>query len=138
MKQTDFARGTAEDRKAYIIRPYEEVPLTELLPAANSHLVVGEQLTVSFLTMKAGSEFNLHSHPHEQLMIVLEGYCEQIIDGKLYHVEKGDALYMPSNVVHGSFLEVDCKVIDVFVPRREDYIEKYKQQNPGKGIRFED
>lgn len=139
MKQSDFAIATQDERKNHISRPYDEIPQTALLENAHSHLLTGEQIMVSFLTMKAGSEFDLHTHVNEQVMIVLEGWCDQIIDGKIYHVEKGDVLYMPSGVVHGSILgDSDCKVIDIFTPVRDDYKEKFHTQNPGKKLPFQD
>lgn len=83
---------------------------------------------VSFLTMKAGSTFEIHSHPNEQVMIVLEGYCDEIIEGKVYRVEKGDVIIIPPNVPHGAIIgDVDCKVIDIFSPPREDYKKKLEE-----------
>jgi gluconolactonase len=137
MRREDFPEASEEDRKKYVVRAYEEIPLTELTTGAFSHLLRGKNILVSLLTMKAGSVFELHSHPQEQIMIVIEGYCDEIIDGKIYRVEKGDVLYLPPNVVHGAFIgDVDCKVIDIFSPVREDYIQKYLEQHPDAKVFF--
>jgi quercetin dioxygenase-like cupin family protein len=105
---------------------YPDIPLTELVPGSDSHLVFGERVMVSFLTMSANSFFPPHRHEAEQLMIVLEGYCDEIIEGKLYRVNPGDVILLPSNIEHGAYLrEVDCRVIDIFSPPREDFKEKY-------------
>ena len=53
-----------------------------------------------------------------------------IIDGKIYSVSAGDVLYLPANVPHGAFIEEDCRVIDVFCPCREDYMQKFVEQHP--------
>ena len=133
MKESDFFKTSPKDRKKYIIRPYAEVPLTELTRGALSHLVWGENIMVSFLTMKAGSTFELHSHPQEQIMIVTDGYCDEVIEDKVYRVKKGDLIRLPANVSHGAFVrEVDCKVIDIFSPVREDYKGRYFEQNVTK------
>jgi quercetin dioxygenase-like cupin family protein len=127
MKESDFNKATQEDRQKHIVRPYEGVPLTELVPGSLSHLIGGENVTISFLTMKAGSAFELHSHPQEQIMVVIEGYCD----------EKGDVIYLPANIKHGAFIrEIDCKAIDIFSPPREDYKQKYFEQNKGKKFKF--
>ncbi len=137
MKETDFSAATAGDRERYVTRPYEAVPITELVKGSNSHLVRGSNAMLSFLTMKAGSVFELHSHPEEQIMIVLEGHCDEVIEDRIYRVGPGDVLRLPPNVRHGAFLrEVDCRVIDVFSPARRDYAARFREQHPDATLRF--
>jgi quercetin dioxygenase-like cupin family protein len=46
----------------------------------------------------------------------------------LYPVKEGDVIIVPSNVEHGAQIhEVDCKAIDIFVPPRQDYLEKLRK-----------
>lgn len=137
MNKKEFQTAKDQDRAKYITRPYEEIPLTALVEGSNSHLVNTDQQTISFLTMKAGSSFAVHSHENEQVMIVIDGYCDEIIDGKIYRVSKGDVIRLPPNVPHGAFLmEVDCQAIDIFTPPRSDYLEMYQEQNPGQKMIF--
>lgn len=129
VQRCSFLRGSPEERRKYIVRPFEEVPLVELSRGAFSRLVWGRNIMVSFLTMKAGSIFEVHSHPNEQIMVIVEGYCDEIIDGKVYRVEKGDVIIIPSDVPHGALVgDVDCTVIDIFSPVREDYKRKFKEE----------
>jgi quercetin dioxygenase-like cupin family protein len=105
---------------------YPDIPLTELVPGSNSHLVFGEKITVSFLTMSANSYFPPHRHEPEQIMIVIGGYADEIVEGKLYRLERGDVMLLPSNIEHGAYLrEVDCQAIDIFSPPREDFRDKF-------------
>ena len=137
MDEKRFSIATELDRKKYVVRPYEQLPQTELVEGSFSHLVNTEKLTISFLTMKAHSYFEIHTHENEQFMIVVDGYCDEIIDGKIYRVEKGDAILLPPNVPHGAFIrDVDCKAIDIFAPARSDYMTKYRNQNPEAEIIF--
>ena len=137
MKDSDFSLATARDRERYVTRPYEAVPITELVKGSNSHLVRGSNVMISFLTMKAGSVFELHAHPEEQIMVVLEGFCDEVIEDAIYRVGPGDVLRLPPNVRHGAFLrEADCKVMDVFSPARADYAAKFRDQHPGVALRF--
>ena len=131
--------GTEEEKAKYVRNPIRDVPATELEKDCPSHLIIGEKMLLSFLTMKAGSTFAVHSHPHEQIMTVLEGYCDQILGDKIFRVQKGDVLYMPPGLEHGSILrEVDCVVVDVFVPIRESHVEKFRAQNPEARLLFID
>ena len=44
--------ATEEEFKKRVVH-YPDVPLTEVVPGSTSHLVVGERVLVSFLTMAA-------------------------------------------------------------------------------------
>ena len=110
------------------VRHYPDIPLVELVPGSNSHLFFGDRITVSFLTMAANSYFPPHRHKAEQIMIVLDGYADEIVEKKLYRLQKGDVLLLPSNIEHGAYLrEVDCRVIDIFSPPRKDFRDKYEK-----------
>jgi quercetin dioxygenase-like cupin family protein len=90
--------------------------------------VAGEQSMISFLKMDKFSYFAPHRHHQEQIMIVLEGYCDEIIEGKLYRVQKGDVIILPSNIEHGAYIyDEDVHVIDVFGEVRADYLTKLLQ-----------
>lgn len=134
MNDNENSSHSSRERNGYVVRPTEETPLVELVPGSFSHLVWGDKVMVSFLTMTAGSVFEIHKHPHEQIMIVTEGYCDEIVDGVKHRVEKGDVIVIPSNVMHGAVIgDVDCKVIDIFSPVRDDYKEILHKQSSGQG-----
>ena len=120
--------ATAEEFKSHVIH-YPDLPPVELVKGSNSRLIAGEQSMISFLKMDAHSYFAPHHHTQEQIMIVLDGDCDEIIDGKLYHVKKGDVIVLPSNIVHGAYIgNTDVQVIDVFGEVRGDYMMKAMQK----------
>ncbi|GAI93578.1 unnamed protein product [marine sediment metagenome] len=96
---------------------YPDVPLVELVPGAKSHIVSAEKITLSFITMEPNSYFATHRHESEQMMIVVDGECDEIVEGRLYHIKKGDVILLPSNIEHGAYIyDKDCRAIDVFSP----------------------
>src|SRR5213593_353322 len=112
--------ATADEFKSHVIH-YPDLPPVELVKGSNSRLIAGEQSMISFLKMDKNSYFAPHTHKQEQIMIVLDGYCDEIIDGKLYRVQKGDVIILPSNIVHGAYIyDQDVQVIDVFGDVRAD------------------
>lgn len=116
--------ATAEEFNSHVIH-YPDLPPVELVKGSNSRLVVGEQSMISFLKMDAHSYFAPHHHSQEQIMIVLDGSCDEIIDGKIYKVKKGDVVVLPPNIVHGAYIgNEDVQVIDVFGEVRSDYLLK--------------
>jgi quercetin dioxygenase-like cupin family protein len=119
--------ATPDEFKARVIRQ-TDLPSVELVPGSNSRLIAGEQSMISFLTMDKYSYFAPHRHHQEQIMIVLDGHCDEIIEGKLYRVQKGDVIILPSNVEHGAYIyDEDVHVIDVFGEVRADYMIKLLQ-----------
>lgn len=119
--------ATQDEFKARVIRQ-TDLPMVELVPGSNSRLIAGEQSMISFLKMDKHSYFAPHRHHQEQIMIVLEGYCDEIIEGKLYRVQKGDVIVLPSNIEHGAYIyDDDVHVIDVFGEVRADYMVKLLQ-----------
>ena len=123
--------ASPDEFKARVIHQ-TDLPMTELVPGSNSRLIAGEQSMISFLTMTKNSYFAPHQHHQEQIMIVLDGYCDEIIEGKLYRVQKGDVVVLPSNIVHGAYIyDQDVQVIDVFGEVRADYMVKLLQVMAG-------
>jgi quercetin dioxygenase-like cupin family protein len=119
--------ATAEERGNFVVNK-DSIPWTELVPGANSRLVWGDGIMVSLITMSPWSVFPRHTHG-EQIMIVVDGYMDELIDGKLYRVKKGDVIKLPANTPHGGYIyDVPCSAIDIFSPVRADYIEKTKKQ----------
>src|SRR5580693_5619537 len=70
--------ATPEEFKSHVIH-YPDLPTTELVKGSNSRLIAGEQSMISFLKMDKHSYFAPHHHTQEQIMIVLEGSCDEII-----------------------------------------------------------
>lgn len=119
--------ATPEEFKSHVIH-YPDLPTTELVKGSNSRLIAGEQSMISFLKMDAHSYFAPHHHSQEQIMIVLDGSCDEIIEGKIYNVKKGDVVILPPNIVHGAYIgDQDVQVIDVFGEVRSDYLLKMEQ-----------
>ena len=67
----------------------------------------------------------LHSHPHEQIVYVLEGIFEFQKNGEKFRMIPGDTAYFEPNVEHGSVLadgRTEGKLLDIFTPQREDFL----------------
>jgi len=107
---------------------YRDIPLIELGPGAKAHLVSAERITISFITQEPDCHFNTHHHESEEIVIVLDGERDEIVEGKLYPIKAGDVLIVPSNSEHGSYTyDRGCKVIEVFSPPRKDLVAKLEK-----------
>ena len=104
----------------------------ELAQGAKNYIVSSERMTVSFVTLEPNIRIIPHRHEPEQMVIVNDGACDFVVDGKLYHLEEGDVLIIPSNVEHGNYSsERGLRMMEVFSPPRQDMIAKQEELKKG-------
>ena len=124
---SEFVRATEEERRAKVTA-IETIPRAVLRPGVDTAIVPADNVTLSFMKLSPGLDAKLHSHPEEQVCVVLEGELDVAVDGKLYRVRAGDVAVIPGGVPHsGVTLSEGCKVLDIFSPPRKDFEEKLQQ-----------
>jgi quercetin dioxygenase-like cupin family protein len=90
------------------------------------HFIWGERVMAAIVTIPAGeSVHGPHTHPHEQIGVVLEGEVEMAVGDKRRRLKKGDAYLAPPDVPHGraAVSKDQIKLLEVFSPPREDLIQ---------------
>ena len=93
--------ATQEEHSRYISR-CRSIPLVEIVPNVEAHILSGQKMTVIFTTMAPNSQVPMHHHGPEQILIVVDSAGDEIIDGKLYPVKEGDVVVIASNQEHGT------------------------------------
>ena len=93
----------------------------EVVPGITGYYAHGDNLTLGYIEVKKGTVMPEHFHVHEQITYVIEGQLDMIIGGESCPLTAGMYHVIPSNVPHSATAPMDCKVIDVFSPVREDY-----------------
>ena len=93
----------------------------ELFPGFNSRLIHTPRLTQSFVEGTAGASFPLHQHPHEQIVTVLEGELELVVEGTVHRLKPGTVFVIPPDARHSGRGVTACRVLDAFAPARDDY-----------------
>jgi quercetin dioxygenase-like cupin family protein len=78
-------------------------------------------MTFVYWDIETGATLPEHSHPHEQVVNVIEGELEFTMGGEVKNMKPGGVAVVPGNVPHSAKGITDCRVIDVFYPVREDY-----------------
>lgn len=81
-----------------------------------------DKLTFGYLTLDEGTVVPEHHHPNEQWTHLIEGQMEFTIDGDTQVLVSGLVAHMPSNVPHAAKAITQCKLIDCFMPVREDFV----------------
>jgi quercetin dioxygenase-like cupin family protein len=114
----------------YIVNP-TDLENWKLHEGVDAKVVVnGEKMTSLYAVWQPHTVFAVHSHPHEQLGLCLEGEVVFTIDGQEYLVKAGDFYYIPSSVPHAERNDGDVQAIlvDVFAPVRDDLLRKRFEQ----------
>jgi quercetin dioxygenase-like cupin family protein len=99
----------------------KDIKPRELVPGITGYYAHGQNLTLGYVEIEAGSDLPQHQHPHEQITYIIEGQLDMVIGGKPCSLTAGMHYVIPSNVPHGAVAVTNCKVIDVFNPTRDDY-----------------
>jgi gentisate 1,2-dioxygenase len=92
------------------------------LPAGMSRrgIILGDVM-LALHGAAAGISAEPHTHPNDQIAIMVEGSMLMEIDGEVRIIGPGEFAYVPKNVKHRiQTLEEDAIVLDVFCPFRED------------------
>lgn len=96
--------------------------IKELVPGFDVRFVHSDNMTFAYWDIKKDALLPEHSHPHEQVANVIEGIFELTIDGVTEVVDNSNVAIIPSNKIHSGRALTDCKIMDVFYPIREDYL----------------
>jgi len=107
-----------------------EAPREPLRPGIERVVFAMEADTVCMTIgwVSNGHEVKPHSHPNEQIAMVLDGECDYYVDGIPYRLKAGGWVTVPPNVEHYIHVydsEVPCLQMDVFTPDRLEYTESY-------------
>ncbi len=97
----------------------QEEPLNALLVRRVLHTA---RLTIARLNLKQGCLVPRHSHENEQVSTVESGKLRFIYPGGEIEVGAGESLEIPSGLPHEVIALEDSVVLDLFAPRREDWI----------------
>ncbi len=100
----------------------DEIPSRELFPGITVRTFWGDQMLCAIVDLDANVSLPLHSHPHEQAGVVLQGELELTVAGETRLLAPGDAYLIPGNVEHSAGAgSMPTRVMDIFSPVREEY-----------------
>jgi len=98
-----------------------DIPEREMVRGFRARFVHADAMTVAYWTIDAGAALPEHRHVHEQIVNVLEGEFELVVDGRPHRLGPGSVFVLPSGVPHGGRAISACRIVDVFHPVRDDY-----------------
>lgn len=112
-----------EVQLAALVTDWTKIPVTEPGPGIKRQLVVGQNMMMCRFTFEPFLVTAEHTHPHEQMTLIVKGRVRFFIDGKENIVSAGDVLHFPPHNLHGAtMLDEEVVLIDIFSPIREDFL----------------
>ena len=106
----------------YFVRR-DECARHTIFPGVDIFTMAGHAVMLSYVQFEPHAVVEAHSHPHEQLGMLLEGELTFTIEDQQQVLQPGDTWRIPGGVVHRVVAgDKPAKALDVFHPVREDYV----------------
>jgi quercetin dioxygenase-like cupin family protein len=101
----------------------ETIPFTDMGGGMKRKIMTySDDLMVTKMTFEKGSIGALHNHPHLQIGYVAKGKFEVTMGTEKKILKEGDLFYAPSLVFHGVVCLEEGMLIDIFNPKRDDFL----------------
>jgi quercetin dioxygenase-like cupin family protein len=101
---------------------WNSIPAEQLNPKTFRKAIHTGNMTIARLELLKGSLVPEHHHVNEQVATVEKGALKFLIEGRELILRSGQSLAIPSNVPHAVEALEDTTVLDIFAPRRDDWI----------------
>lgn len=99
----------------------DRLVVREIFPGLRARLIHSDRVTHSWVNVDQGATFPEHEHPHEQIVSVLEGELELVVEGAMHRLTPGQVFVIPPGARHSGRGVTACRVLDAFAPVRDDY-----------------
>ena len=94
-----------------------------LFPGVEAFTMAGDKMMLSWVELEPHAIVELHSHPHEQLGLLLEGELTFSIGDDEQRLRPGDMWRIPGGTPHRVVAGgTKARALDVFHPVRADYL----------------
>ena len=107
---------------------FDDIRSFQLADGVSGRPLFGERAMLNMIEFGPGATVPLHSHPHEQLGLVLRGMQALVVDGVAHEMGPMEGYVVPGGVEHSAYSGPEgALVLDVFQPVRDDYRERWEQ-----------
>ena len=87
-------------------------------------LAYNDSLMAVEVGFEAGAEGAPHTHPHTQISYVLSGSFRYSVEDESVVLNPGDSIAVPAGLTHGTVCLEKGVLLDVFTPKRDDFLNK--------------
>ena len=121
---------------SYIFKAAEVEASSEFIRDRKVHTAIpatGESCQLLWAKFEPGGTYEFHSHPHEQMSVIVSGRMRLTVGNEVREIGPGDMWYAPANVKHGGEILGDEPVvfIDVYAPPSKTITEWIENNKSG-------
>jgi quercetin dioxygenase-like cupin family protein len=125
------AASTDPGSRVFAVEPvfvrFADVRSFQLAEGVTGRPLFGEGAMLNVIEFEPGATVPLHSHPHEQLGLVLRGMQALVVDGVAHELGAMEGYVLPGGVEHSAYCGPEgALVLDVFQPVRDDYRSRWE------------
>jgi quercetin dioxygenase-like cupin family protein len=121
------------------ITTWDEFPTVEYVPGVFRQAVSGEKTMLTRIVYRDGVVIPEHSHPAEQIMLVVQGRLWAKVADEESEVGPGSILIIPSDWIHAfrQLGDEDVVFYEAFAPIRLEYLVGFKGPDPSLAMMHE-
>ena len=101
---------------------WKEIPLEQMSALVTRQVIHAANLTIARIGLKQGAAVPTHAHVNEQVLNMISGRLKVILDDVETVLVGGQTLVIPPNVPHSVEALEETVAVDVFSPRRDDWL----------------
>ena len=101
---------------------WDSVSVERLTDNIRRRMIVGTKEMLVRWEFTKGAVAARHSHPHEQIVVMVRGRLRLIVGDAETIMGPEDIVVIPPNVPHEAEALEDTVVMDIFSPPREDFL----------------
>ncbi len=102
-----------------------DLAVERLNEATSRRLVVGKNVMLQLVSVKAGTRPPAHAHPHEQVIWITSGRMQyRLGDAAPEDCMPDSLVVIPGGVQHETWFPEDTELIEIFSPIRADLLPK--------------
>jgi len=100
----------------------ENIAPKVLAPGVTAKIASGERMMLSLVTFAPDAVVPTHSHPHEQMGMMVSGTMEFTVEGETRVLSGNEMYFVPGGVPHAAKGGPEGAVaLDAFSPPREEF-----------------
>ena len=104
------------------IHTWNSIKEDAMNPLAGRRALHAQNMTVARFRFDKGNKVAMHHHINDQVTMVQSGAVRMVCGEEEFVLKAGEFVHVAPDVPHGNEALEDTVIIEIFSPRREDWI----------------